>query len=266
MGIGWKNWFWLLAILLLGSPLWGQEEGVVSVQVDSLERSRPILSSDSVESEAFDPESIFGKIAPLEELIDRAIVHAASLKLQDEVLMEQLLKYRIEKKQWLQYFSLQGQASYGTGSGLTAIDNGTIVASRVTNQTNLLYNGGLALKINPEYWANRKNNLRVLESKMAQTKATKRIIIQQIRELVVQRYQAVYNSLALVKLHAGALETGRIAHESATLFFERGDMTITELDASLRYKAATEAKFEAAIGEYRMNYLLLKEICGGKID
>lgn len=264
MRFRWKIWVWIGLVLLPCKWLHAQEPKLDYTKVDEV--GSDSTRRDSAKEEIIDPESSFGKLAPLEDLIDRAVQHAANLKYQDEIIREQYLKYKIEKKQWLQFVSLQGQVSYGTGSGLTAIDNGTVVASRVTNQTNLLYNGGLSIKLDPEYWGNRKDNLRVLEAQMAQTRATKQILVQQIREMVVQRYQALLNSLSLVKLHAEALETSRIAHESATLFFERGDMTLTDFDASLRYKSATEAKFEAAKGEYRMAYLLLKEICGGKLD
>lgn len=204
-------------------------------------------------------------LASLEVLMDRAVDHAASLDIQGEILNEQIARYKIEKRRWVEMFSLQASASYGTGTGLTAADNGTVVISRVTNETNLLYNGGLSLRINPETWVNRKQNLRILEAQMAQTQYNKEFLIQQLRELVIQRYQALQNSLSLVKLHAEAAETSRIAHETATLFFERGDMTIQDYDTSLRYKASAAAKFEKAKGEYRLAYEMLKEICGGNL-
>ncbi|MCI4671020.1 MAG: TolC family protein [Bacteroidia bacterium] len=257
---GWRVWVLCFLMGLSTSFSLGQDMAVDSTTLDSM------AVDSGVQRIVYVSDMSFGKLAPLEVLIDRAIEHAASLNFQNEILSEQRIKYRIERRQWAQFLSLQAQTSYGTGSGLTAIDNGTVVASRVTNQTNLLYNGGVALKINPEYWLNRKDNLRVLEAQMAQTKATKQMLIQQIREIVVERYQAVINSNRLVRLHAHALENSRIEHETTKLFYERGDITISEFDASLRYLSANEAKYEKARGEYHMAYRLLKEICGGNLN
>ncbi|MEO0897502.1 MAG: TolC family protein [Bacteroidota bacterium] len=260
----------LSILLLLGVNSYGQNKEIQQDSVKILQAVEPsdstvmseLMKEDSARLVPFNPY----KIAPLEDLVIRAWEYSAQLEYNGHLLEEQVANYKVEKKKWLQFITGRASMSYGTGSGLFASDNGTVVATQLTNQENLLYNTGVGITLSPEYWVNRKQNLRVMEARMAQVRSNKEIIKQELRGIVVERYVAYQNALKVLKVHAAAMESYAISHETAAIYFNKGDLNITEYNTSLQYKTSTELKYFKAKGEFQMALQMLKDICGGRID
>jgi outer membrane protein TolC len=259
--------FILILMVALGffQVIHAQEQASDSLQqqAQALEVSgdSSMTEEDSV-MQIFDPK----KIAPLEELTSRAYEYAASLKFQTAMISEQISRYKVEKRKWMKLLSIQGTVTYGTGSGLSATDDGTVITTQLVDQVSLYYNVGAIIKLDPEYWGNRKNNIEIMSAQIEKARYNEEAIKQGIRQAVMTAYFTLKQNLTIVEINAEAVESSLINYETGKIFFERGDMSLNDFNSLLQAKVGAEIKYQKAIGDYIMAYNVLKDICGGKID
>ncbi|MEO0584804.1 MAG: TolC family protein [Bacteroidota bacterium] len=205
-------------------------------------------------------------IAPLDTLIERALSVNPEFRNADIIRQQQDLKVSLEKRKWLKAVAIQGVSSYGTGSALSATDDGTVVTNQLTNNVSLLYNAGISIKFDPYYWATRRKEIQLLQSQSAVAANDQYALESKIREEVIARYQTYRENLALLRLNADALEASLVSFETAKNYFSNGTITITEYNGALTTRVGAEAAFEKAKIALQLSYLLLKEITGGKVD
>lgn len=212
-------------------------------------------------------DSLLGfRIAPLDTLIARALQQSPEMAGQEALIKSRSATLRYQNRQWLKMFQPIAGVSYGTGTIIASVDDGSGANVNLANQQNLLYNVGFTLRFTAEDIFNRKPRAEVLEWEIEKLRQDQRVQARMVRERVIMGYEALLMSAELLILKAQQMQTNRINCELAERYFHSGDMSYADYNGALGDKLAAEIQFLNAKSEFQTQYLLLMELVGGPLE
>lgn len=220
----------LILVFLLATQIsWGQR--------DSLPTNNKV---DSI-------LSLIYQLPPLEELLDNAVEGSYLVKSRDALIKVQESESKKIKNDWLNVLSFRG--SLGYGNSIIDINQSNLGGGIASNVNTVLFNVGLIVNFSPEYWANRKHEVKILEAGIDYEKAlrgeAKLAIAQKITDayLELEYYKNIY-----LKASAG-YESNRSTLQLVKKKFVEGEIDIIVYnDIVLK-----NIKFELEIEDYKQN-------------
>lgn len=205
------------------------------------------------------------ELAPLDTLISRARAYAPRLKSQDALREAAMLNREIEERRWMDIPRVFGNASYGTGSFLTNLNDGIVEVNTLAVRQNLFYNAGVTMTVSPWTLATRRRRLQVMDADIYRASFDLNVLEDKVAESVIERYQALLLAIEMQDIAFQELGNQRINAELAERYFQTGDISFAEYNNALEERYAVEVEMAMARNHVKRAYLLLKIIVGGKL-
>ena len=109
------------------------------------------------------------QLPPLEEILETAANESYLVKSREALIKVKEHEFKKVKNDWLSLISLRGSLGYGNSAiGLSQSNLNDPIA---TNINSVLFNFGGIIKFSPEYWANRKHEIKKFEAFLEYEKA-----------------------------------------------------------------------------------------------
>lgn len=234
------------------------QDTVYSAVIDSLSNKDSLLQATSL-------ASMF-EVAPLDTLIERAILNSAILKNRQAVVESKIWDLKISQHKWLDMASGFGALSFGSGNTLSSSDDGEGTNFQLSSQNSVIFNVGVNLRVSLyEFFTRGKENKKRL-SVVTQARHDMEFIQQGVREEVIQRYTRFQLNLKLLKLKNSYKITQKINREVAKEYYLAGNMRLEEYHKILETAVKAEMEYETALSELTTSYYLLKEFVGGDVN
>jgi outer membrane protein TolC len=169
----------LLVFLLTTQISWGQ--------IDSLPPN-----NDNIDSILF----LIFQFPPLQELLDNAAEESYLVKSREALIQVKRSEFLKVKNDWLGLITLRGSVGYG--NSVVDLSQSNLANPIATNINSVLFNFGVIVKFSPEYWANRKLEIKRFEGYLDYEKAlrgeAKLLISKKITDayLELEYYKNVY--------------------------------------------------------------------------
>lgn len=208
-------------------------------------------------------DSLLGfRIAPLDTLMARAIANSPELRGQDALINSRKATLRYQNRTWLKMFQPIAGVSYGTGTIIASVDDGSGASVNLANQQNLLYNVGITVRFTAEDFFNRGPKSDILEWEIEKLHHDRDVQIRLIRERVIMRYEALLMAAEVAVIKAKQWQTNLVNQELSERYFHSGDMSYADYNGVLGDQLAAEIQFINAKSSFQTQYLLLREIVG----
>lgn len=111
------------------------------------------------------------QLPPLEELLDEAAEESYLVKSRKALIQVKEHEFKKVKNDWLSLISLRGSLGYGNSA--IGLNQSNLNEPIATNINSVLFNFGVIVKFSPEYWANRKHEIKTFEAFIDYEKALK---------------------------------------------------------------------------------------------
>lgn len=205
------------------------------------------------------------QLAPLEELITRALVNSPNLKIASSKVERSQYEKKLEQGNWGRLISLGGAFRYGNGALLTGNldDTETNYALRTTESFN--YNIGVSIGLPLSEFFSRGKVIKLKQLALDQAEWERENVKTTIREEVVNRYQSFLLSVKLLEGISNAVGHADLAFAVIDKQFKEGNVTITEYAQALEMKTAKEIQLHQARAECEKALIMLREIVGQDI-
>ena len=183
-------------------------------QKDSLPNDNPV---DSI-------LSLIYLLPPLEELLETSVSESHLVKSRIALLEIRKNQFKKVKNDWLSLVSLRGSVGYG--NSLVDLTQNNLQNSISSNINSVLFNVGVIVQFSPEYWANRKHEIKIFEAYVDYENALKGeaglIVAKKITDayLELEYYKTIY-----LKASAG-YESNRSTLRLVKKRFIEGDIDI----------------------------------------
>ncbi|BDS15593.1 TolC family protein [Aureispira anguillae] len=162
------------------------------------------------------------QLPPLEELLEAAKKKSPLIKSRNALIKIKENEAKTIKNDWLNVLALKGSVGYGN-SFIDVNQNNIGIGSNINT---VLFNVGVILNFSPEYWANRKHKLKILEGHVEYEKAVQEETILTIAEKITNSYLELdYYKSIYIKASAG-YESNRATLQIAKKKFIEGDIDI----------------------------------------
>ncbi len=212
-------------------------------------------------------KSDLGMILPtLETLIDSAIEHNPYVQFRDLQITVNECKKRTNKVEWTRNLGLQSNIGYGNlfNSSLNYVD-GTVPVGLKTNRSETHYSAAAYINMPFSTIANRKNLTKMAEAELEQARQMAEMQRNEVRELVINRYNEVLLRHKLLRIRANYHQTTSTALQMAEKEFLNGIIPITEYTRLTEISTKAESDYEIAKTDFFTSYMLLEEIAGFKL-
>ncbi|MFT5648191.1 MAG: outer membrane protein TolC [Aureispira sp.] len=196
----------ILAFFLATQVSWAQK--------DSLPNNDPV---DSI-------LSLIYQLPPLEELLELSVSESHLVKSRTALVEIRENQFKKVKNDWLSLVSLRG--SIGYGNSIVDLTQNNLQNPIASNINTVLFNVGVIVQFSPEYWANRKHDIKIFEAYVDYENALKGeaglIIAKKITDayLELEYYKNIY-----LKASAG-YESNRSTLRLVKKRFIEGDIDI----------------------------------------
>jgi len=168
--------------------------------------------------------SLIYLLPPLDELLDIAVSESHLVKSRTALIEIRENQFKKVKNDWLSLVSLRGSVGYG--NSLVDLNQSNLQNPIATNINTVLFNVGVIVQFSPEYWANRKHEIKIFEAYVDYENAlkgeAKLIVAKKITDayLELEYYKNIY-----LKASAG-YESNRSTLRLVKKRFIEGDIDI----------------------------------------
>lgn len=209
-------------------------------------------------------DNIADYLPPLEELIDSAIAHSASIKFWSTDVQVNDEKIDIAKNQWLKNLKLGSDVRYGTYDNLSLDPIG---ASAVyTNTTETRYGAFFSVSVPFYDLFNRKNQVAFAELERQQSIYSLKMREQEIRSAIIKQYNQLKLDQQILKLAADFIQTGSVNLQLAQRQFESGMLSLAEYTKIAESYNKSQITYESAKQTFITSLMLLEEMVGYKFN
>jgi len=208
-----------LASILLSAH--SQEKNNTTQKIDSGEIKSP---------EKFD-------LPELNVFIESALKNSPLLLVSDKEKDKILEQIKIQKKSWSEFIQIDGNTRYGLYNQLTVNDQVTADLPAVGIQSDkqqLNYYAGLTLKLPLSYFANKKNELKILNFSIQETELKKEQLKKDITQIVIEEYYKFKYFREMLDAYQITLQTMKISYLKSVKDVENGTVNFSEF-ATITY-------------------------------
>jgi len=191
--------------------------------------------------------SLIYQLPPLEELLASATEESHLVKSRKALIDIREHQFKKVKNDWLSLLSLRGSVGYG--NSLVDLNQSNLGGAIVSNVNTMLFSFGVIVKFSPEYWANRKHEIKTFEAYIDYEKALKGEAGLIVAEKITNAYLSLeYYKNIYLKASAG-FESSRSTLLLVKKKFIEGDIDIVLYnDIVLK-----NLKLELEVEDYKQN-------------
>jgi outer membrane protein TolC len=115
--------------------------------------------------------TLINELPPLEELLDQATENSYLVQSRDALIRIKENDFNKIKNDWLDILSFRGSVGYG--NSIIDLNQSNLGGGIASNINTVLFNVGVIVNFSPEYWVNRKHEVKILEAHIDYEKALK---------------------------------------------------------------------------------------------
>lgn len=241
----------LLGTLLLAQPAAAQQEMTREERVKALEKLKledekmEVATSGLIQQKSpTELEKL--ELPPLSVFLDAVTENAAVKRAQSQV--EQVKnEYRLQKRDWWNYFKLNGMYSYGRYNIVgNASDEFTPVYQTSMSNSQHNFNVGASVSVPLGEFTNRKLKLKKYQYDIEQLQYTKEEIMEERRLMVLEAYNDVTIQLATIRAKAETAALYNAQMKISENDFIQGKISIIALSLERARRSGAIVNYEEA--------------------
>jgi hypothetical protein len=202
------------------------------------------------------------ELMSLQEIISLAMVNSPLLKTQDVRIENFDNDLKLIRRKWTDYINVGANYLVGSSSYLDAIETVGILDYRVTNRDNSLANVAISARIPVGEIFTRKPKIAKVVNQRRIEELTKEVIVQQIRNAVMDHYSQLKASLELLRLKSHEVESLRLASVLAEEYLRNGELDLNAYTMTISRLARAKEEYLNHQTEANRANLKLQEIIG----
>lgn len=205
----------------------------------------------------------------LNVFIESALKNSPLLKVSDKEIEKILEEIKMQKKSWMDFIQIDANSRYGLFNQLTINDQITSNVPSVAIQSDkqqLNYYAGITLKIPISNFANKKNELKILNSNIQESELKKEQLKKEITLLVIDDYYKLKGFSELFETLENTLQTMKISYKKSLKEVENGVLSFTEFAAVSASYSKAEESFSKLRNDYYAQYYKLQVLTGINIQ
>lgn len=205
----------------------------------------------------------------LNVFIESALKNSPLLKVSDKEIEKILEEIKMQKKSWMDFIQIDANSRYGLFNQLTVNDQITSDVPSVAIQSDkqqLNYYAGITLKIPISNFANKKNELKILNSNIQESELKKEQLKKEITLLVIDDYYKLKGFSELFETLENTLQTMKISYKKSLKEVENGVLSFTEFAAVSASYSKAEESFSKLRNDYYAQYYKLQVLTGINIQ
>jgi outer membrane protein TolC len=220
-------------------------------------------------SKSFDllKDDVESELPPLSALIDSAILHNPFVKFRDNQKIINQENLRTNQDQWTRNIGFQSDVRYGTFNNFNNYTSGgqtPDVTSTLTTEFN--YGIGAYIRLPFDEIFNRKHQVNTAKIQLDQAINMAEVQRDELRQLVIRRYNELILGQKLMKIKAKYLEISNFNMETTEKNFRNGAVSVVEYSRIAELHSTAESDFQTAKVAFNTAYLILQEIVGFKFN
>jgi outer membrane protein TolC len=208
-------------------------------------------------------KSIIQKLPPLQRILDSTMRHSPLLQQQDHQVTIRQLQLERKRTQWLEYFNIETFVQYGNNASYitNSFDSG-INNNLNTTATQTRYGVGFIIKYPIFNLFSRGKDKAIARHEIVSASLQRQIYEQDLRKSIIELYNQVLLSHALLEAKLEALQMSNLAVSQSEIDFKQSKISVNELSkiADANMKNITE--YQTALSELRLSLDLLQELSG----
>lgn len=206
-----------------------------------------IVAADTINNLFLDETIDYTKIKlPSLSVFLAAANNYADVKYYDERRIEETEQLKMTKKDWLNYFRLQGVYQYGTTSAYMSQigELPSLDYALSSTQTQSWYNGGVALSIPLNDLFSRKQKTNIVRARINQIDYEAERTLENRQLTILQAYNEVMKHLAILKVKAEAVALYDAQMRISENDFVNGKIDIITLSLERSRRAAASVSYQ----------------------
>ncbi|MEG1037912.1 MAG: TolC family protein [Mucinivorans sp.] len=187
------------------------------------------------------------ELPPVEVFLEAAKSYA-DMKYLDEKVTEEKLLLKISRKEWLNYFRLQGNYQYGTNSSYL-LQSGSeslppLVGESSSRKVQSWYNAGVTINVPLDDVFARRNKNQVVRSRIRQIEYEAIKTLENRQLLILESYNNVVKNMSLLKVRAEAIALYNAQMKISERDFANGRIDIITLSLERSRRATAAVQYE----------------------
>lgn len=195
----------------------------------------------------------------LEVLIDTALFNSPRYQQKLIEIEQQGIIVRIQKRSWLDVFTLSSKYNIGTNN----LDGN--ITQPFSNTPTQWYGAGATLTIPLSDLANRNSQITLLELELDKTKEELESLELEITQRVIRAFQDTKKHQELIEIRYDALSMSNVNLVSAKIAYQQNTISIEEYSRIIDINTKANVALQESIAEYTYSIKLLELISGIKL-
>ena len=204
----------------------------------------------------------FITLPPLQKVVDMAIRHAPTVRMQDALMNKSLYNVQNKKRQWMEGLGVDLQLGLGNQALIMLQPTGTIDAYRNFNNG---YRAAFNVRVSAFDLLGRKSEIKMAEYESQEALERKEVSEQEVELAVITRYYAVQAAQSLLRIKSEAKQTTQLNRQMAEKEFGEGGIAIAEFSRVVEISSKAAAEYEVAKQYLYENIKALETLAGQKL-
>lgn len=204
----------------------------------------------------------FITLPPLQKVVDMAIRHAPTVRMQDALMNKSLYNVQNKKRQWMEGLGVDLQLGLGNQALIMLQPTGTIDAYRNFNNG---YRAAFNVRVSAFDLLGRKSEIKMAEYESQEALERKEASEQEVELAVITRYYAVQAAQSLLRIKSEAKQTTQLNRQMAEKEFGEGGIAIAEFSRVVEISSKAAAEYEVAKQYLYENIKALETLAGQKL-
>lgn len=207
-------------------------------------------------------------LPPLDAFIESAVSNSPILKASDQEIAQIFESIKKEKKSWADFITIDGNTRYGLYNtiNITDVAGTTTDAGSKASKQQLNYYGGLTLRMPLSVFLGKKNQLKMLNLSIEETKYRKEQLKNDLILLVIDEYYKLIRMEKSVQISLNVVQSVKLDFLKAGKDVESGLITLAEYNHALEVKEKADEGYNTAINDFRSQYMKIQVLTGLKMN
>ncbi len=227
--------------------------------------SQIVVLKDSINLQREDNENIDVRVDNLDTYIDLALRNSPLMQVSEIEIAKIMEAIKMQKKSWLDYIYIDANSRYGLFNQVTISElnsqGGEAVGLQSAKQQ-FNYYAGVALKIPLSNFTSKKNELKIFNNTINESKLRRKQLEIDISQLVIEEYFKLISSQKVMKVNQATFQTMKVSYLTALKETENGNMDMNALGVIATNYGKVEESYIIAMNEFYAQYYKLQILTG----
>lgn len=208
------------------------------------------------------------QVKPLPELnvfIESALNNSPLLKINEREIDKFLEEIKIKKKSWTEYFLVDANTKYGLFNQLLIDEQSTTGGTDVgikSAKEQFNYYAGLTIRMPLSSFLNKKNELKILNTDIEESKLKNEQLKKEITQLVIEEYFKLVYLKESMEIAQDAMQTTKINYMRSVKDFENGIVNLNDFTILVNTKAKADEAYSKVKNEYYAQFYKMQILTG----